>query len=282
MMDESTEGVQPDEGQGAQASDSPYADYLNRLPEEVRGDVEPVFRDWDANVTKRFQEASEYRKQWEPYESTGVHQQTPEEIQWALQVAEAAKSNPQALREYLDQTFGPVQAQQIEQAAQQDNLTFDQFDPNAQLEQLLSSKLGPIEQQLQQFSQWQTQQQQEAEHNRIQSAIDTEIGKLKEEHADRLPEPVKEQFEDIIERFGMKYATPGADPASVVSKAWADFEALQNQLERATLQAKADAPSAAESGGVADGSPDKIHNMKEAGVKALEILQAQHRGQSVP
>src|ERR1035437_4782758 len=76
-MAEDDEVVQPPEGQGDQSNSSPYAEYLDRLPEEVRGDVEPVFRDWDAQTTRKFQDAAKYRKQWEPLEQTGVSQRDP-------------------------------------------------------------------------------------------------------------------------------------------------------------------------------------------------------------
>jgi hypothetical protein len=47
-------------------------EYLDRLPEEMRGDVEPIFKEWDANVTKRFQEAAEFRKTMEPLSDLGL------------------------------------------------------------------------------------------------------------------------------------------------------------------------------------------------------------------
>lgn len=80
------DGVQP-EGQGA-ASGSPYGEYLSRIPEEQRGVVEPVFKDWDANVTRRFQEASEFRRQWEPYGDLGLTEYDPGYLQQLLQLGQ--------------------------------------------------------------------------------------------------------------------------------------------------------------------------------------------------
>jgi uncharacterized protein YciW len=42
-------------------SQAPYANYLAELPETVRSLVEPTFKKWDGDVTRRFQELhSEY------------------------------------------------------------------------------------------------------------------------------------------------------------------------------------------------------------------------------
>ena len=52
MSDET--GTAP-EGQGQ----SPYHDYLERIPEDARGVAEEAFRAWDANTTRQFQEAAQ-------------------------------------------------------------------------------------------------------------------------------------------------------------------------------------------------------------------------------
>jgi hypothetical protein len=43
---------------------SPWAEYLEPLPESVRPLVEPAFKEWDAQVTKRFQSL---HSEYEPY-----------------------------------------------------------------------------------------------------------------------------------------------------------------------------------------------------------------------
>lgn len=268
-MDEPmVDGGQPDQGQAdAPSGGQPYADYLNRLPEEVRGDVEPVFQDWNKNVNSRFEQHASFRKQWEPYEKAGLNTYTADQLAWAVQTLQ----NPQQAREWLDQQYGPVQAPE---PAQESLDPYGYQDPNQQLEQLLSSKLGPLEQQLQQFNDWRQQLEQQQMEQQIASALEAEVNKLREEHAAGLPKEVQENFGDIIERFGMRYAESGADPATVVQKAWADFQALQNQLTTAALQNKVDQPQAPVDGGVADLTPEKVNSLREANKIALQQMRA--------
>lgn len=272
VTDPSADGVQPEPGQGdgGTSGGQPYADYLNRLPEEVRGDVEPVFKDWNSNVNSRFEEHATYRKQWEPYEQLGLNQRDPEQVSWALQVAEAAQQNPQALREWLDQTYGPAQAQPEQQP--QDPATFDPYDPNAQFESLLSQRLGPLQQQLEQFSQWQQNLEQQQHVQHIDQQLNTAIEKLSAEHGSSLPAGV--EMSDVIERFGNRYATPGADPGQVVASAWRDYQAWSNSISTAALQSKVDQPGPAVAGGTADLTPEQPRNLREANALAMQQFRA--------
>lgn len=281
FADPEAEPVQPDEGQGdgEAAGGSPWESYLERFPEEVRDTAAEAFREMEGNATKRFQEHSEYRKTWEPYEQLGVSQVSPEDVQWALQFRQAAVENPQAIQQWFDayaQEHGltPQQAAaEIQQ--QQDDLGYD--PSQQQLDQMLKQHLSPLQQQVEQMSQWRTQIEEQAHQDQITRALDTEVAALKAKHADSLPDELKERFDDVIERFAMKYAQPGADPKRVIALAWQDFESLSNQIEKAALQGKVDAPAPAESGGVPDVSPDKIHSFKQAESVAAEFLRNSNR-----
>lgn len=246
----SADGVQPEQGQGdgGATGDQPYGDLLSRVPEEVRGSVEPLFAEWNSRVNSRFEDAASYRKQWEPYESIGLSDMQPDQVQWALQVANAAQNDPQALRTWLDDNH-PQPAPQQQPEPQQD-VTFDQYDPNAQFKQMLD----PVLQRLEAMDQrWQQQQQQEYERT-IDNTLNSEIAKLSQEHGASLPQGV--EMSDVIERFGNRYATPGADPAQVVQKAWQDYTTWSNALSTAALQQKVDQPQTPVTGGEADMTPE--------------------------
>lgn len=265
------DAVQPEAGQGdaGAAGSPPYADYLTRVPEEVRGDIEPIFKEWDSNVSRKFSEHATYRKQWEPYEQAGINQYTADQLQWAIQTL----SNPDQARQWLDQTYGPVQQQETPQEPN----PYEYHDPQQQaLEQLLTQKLGPLEQQLQQFNDWRTQLEQQQHEQHVNSVIMAEIEKLHQQHLTNLPEPLreKEAFADLIDRLGSKYATAGADPVQVVQRTWADFQALQNQFGTAAIQGKLEQPAPAVEGGTADLSPEKITSLREASRIALQQMRA--------
>jgi hypothetical protein len=232
----------------------PYAEFLNRVPEEVRGQVEPVFADWNRSVNGRFEEAANYRKQWEPYEQAGLNQYDPQALAQHLQMLQDAE----ATRQWYEANY-PQQTQQQPQEQQPEFQAFDQYDPSAQFKQLLT----PLEQRLEQLTQQWEQQQQRQHEQAIESALEAEVARLEAEHGKSLPEGVK--MADVIERYGNRYAVPGADPVQVAQKAWSDYQTWANALAAAALQQKVDnQPAPAVSGGEADLAPAAPKGLKEA------------------
>lgn len=273
-MDDLTEPVQPDEGQGgAGTADAPYAEWLNRIPEEVRGDVEPVFKEWDANVTRRFQEASEYRKNWEPFEKVGVNKHDPAAVEWALQFYNAAQSNPQDIKEWYERyaTENGLQAKS-EVAAPEPAL--DEFaglydTPN--IEQILKQQLSPLQEQLQQLASWRENQERQAREQEALRMIEGQIADFRKKDPDAFAGP----GEQAIEKFIANYIE--TDPQHAVERAFNDWQTIRNQLEKETLQAKVNQPPPAESGGVPDGAPEQIRTLADANRVALERIR-QSRG----
>lgn len=254
--------VQPeDAGQGDGGHDAPYAEYLNRIPEEVREEVEPVFKDWDANVTRRFQEHSEYRREWEPYEQTGINRLSPEETQWLVQFRQALE-DPQQIKQwyegYAEQAgIVPEQAAQ-EPTGQQASTTFDEFgagyDPQ-QLQSLLDQRFSPLAQQLQQLTERFEHQDYQTRVAEAERYVQGQIEELKAKHPD-------EFNEEAIEKLVTNYID--SDPVHAVERAFADWQKIRAQIERDTLQGKADSRSSGESGGTADAMPEMPKTLKEA------------------
>lgn len=280
ITEPTADGVQPDQGQGdgGQTGDLPYADYLSRLSDEVRGEAQPVFHDWNAHVNKQFEQHAEYRKGWEPYEQLGVNSKDPELVKWALEFAEAASSNPEAIRDWYGsyaQERGLTPAEAAAQAAEQPAEDYSFLDPSLNLDKVLGEKLGPLQQQLEQFAQWRADIEQQAQLEKIDQIIEQEIAALREQHGKDLPEGF--DFKDTVNRFASPYATAGADPKQVVAKAWADFQAVANQLQTAALQAKVDQPAPAETAGVPDVSPPPLGKGQDALRAAQRIALEQLR-----
>lgn len=276
FTDPNAEPVQPDPGQGGESTGggSPWADLLDRVPEDARGDFESRFRDWDSNYTRTSQEYSEHKKAWEPYEQAGVTQYPADQIPAAFNLL----NDPEQLKTWYEQTYGPLTPEQQQQQAPEADPYGFQDPAQQQLEQLLEQKLGPVSQQLEQLGQWRQQFEQQQHVAQIQSQLDAEINALKEQHGANLPEPVRENFEDIIERFGGKYAEAGDSPKQVVAKAWADWQNYANAIEKAVLQSKVDAPKPAEGGGVADVTPQTRSRMdKQMQADAVEFLKQSNR-----
>jgi hypothetical protein len=269
------EDVQPDEGQGGGGEqDAPYAEYLNRIPEEVRGDVEPVFKEWDANVTRRFQEHSQQREQWAPYEELGVNRLSPDEVQWALDFRQAAVENPQAVKEWFDQYAQAHNLTEPEPTYEQP--AFDSYeDPQQQLERLLKQQLEPVQQQLAQIGQWREEQefaQRKAEADRF---VMSQMDELKAKHPDEFKTTGEYGAEKMIDRLIGRYIE--SDPRNAVPRAFADYQAWRAEIEKQTLQSKVDAPAPAEAGGTADVAPEKFSRIKDVEEQAREFLRNSNR-----
>jgi hypothetical protein len=267
------ETVQPDEGQGEPVtSDAPYAEYLNRIPEELRAQVEPIFKEWDGNTTRKFQEASEYRKQWEPYEQVGVGRTTPEAVDWALQFYRALE-NPQAIQQWYDayaQENGLTQqqaAEQQQQAPPADQTFADYQDPSITqaLERSLQQHMSPIQQQLEKLSNWQQQQELQGREQAAMRVIEGQLSELQTKHGD-------EFNREWVDKFVANYIE--SDPHNAVHRAWDDYQNMVNQISKSALQSKVDAPAPAESGGVPNVAPEEIKTMAQAAEQARNIMRA--------
>lgn len=271
FTDPNAEPVQPEgQGQGGEGGDAPlYAEYLDRIPEEARGVAEEAFKAWDANLTPRFQEASEYRKAWEPYEQLGVNQLPPDEVQWALQFHQAAATNPQAVQQwyqaYAEQHGLEAAQQAVDQLQQQDDglLGYDQ----QALQQTLQQQLAPLQQQLEQMAQWRDQQEQQARQHEAQAYVESQLEALKD----------KPGFDrDGVEMFIANHMN---NPTQAVTLAFQDYQRFRGNIERQFAQSKVDAPAAPESGGGADVSVPDRHSLEEGHSRARAMLAEMNRRQ---
>src|SRR6266702_3198402 len=85
-----SQGQETQQQQQAQQNQqpAPYAPYLEQIPESVRGVVEPVFKNWDAGVTQRFQQLHSQYDWAEPWQEI-AQQYDPETVSQAVQVLSA-------------------------------------------------------------------------------------------------------------------------------------------------------------------------------------------------
>lgn len=256
------DGVQPDEGQGAAGGDTPYAEYLDRIPEDARAEAEAAFKQWDADTTKKFQDHASYRKDWEPFEALGVNQRDPAEVEWAMQFVDALQ-NPQTIKEWYDQ-YAQERGLTTNDGSGEDE---QYVDPSTQsfLERQLQAQLGPVASQLAELAQWREAQEQSRREAEAMSQIRSEIDSLKTRHPD-------EFNESMVEKLLPQYIE--SDPQHAVQRAFEDWQAIRNQIEKDALSGKADQPAGAVSGGSADGSPEPIRTLQQAAEAAMQQLRA--------
>lgn len=254
----SEEIVQPetDGGQGEGQGNAPYAEYLDRLPEEIRGEVEPVFKEWDSNTTKKFQEAADFRKQWEPFQDLGLSDVPREEVSNLLALRELAAENPEGFDSWLRET-----AQErglFDQTQEQDPSAIDESDP-------FQDQLNPIMSELEQLKDWKESQEYETRVSEAMKVVESQVEEASQKHPD-VPK-------DLAEQFLASYAE--TDPQNAVTLAYEAASKWMAQIQQNMVSDKLGQPEGAVSGSQADSTPQEIRTFAEASQQALARLKNQ-------
>lgn len=129
-------GTGIDDNGGQVPQDSLASGFLENIPEEDRNVVERYVKDWDGNVTRKFQEIHDSYK---PYKEFGE----VEEIKAWKQVADTLTSNPQYVFELLAEELGV------------DLKTLQSPPPGNQTQQPPTNQTAPVGNQSQQAPQFQ-------------------------------------------------------------------------------------------------------------------------------
>lgn len=157
------------ESQPDTSNTAPWSNYLTDLPDSVKPLVEPIFRQWDADTTKRFQSVHSEYESLKPYQEIVSAGWDYNDVQQAIQLAATLNDNPQAIYDALVENYGYGQEQG--QEAEQE---VEQVDPRfAQLEQMTN-----------QMAEIMVAQQAEQTAKREDAELDTLLSSLKTEHGD--------------------------------------------------------------------------------------------------
>jgi hypothetical protein len=241
----SEESVQPEvvtEGQGA----APYSEYLDRLPEEIRGDVEPIFQEWDSNVTKRFQEAAEFRESMKPYQDLGIDQVPTDELQNLIALRDIAENSPEQFDEWL-------------RATATERGLLDQTEPFEDYE--TDDRLSPLEQKIQAMEARFEQQEMEGRIAEAKKTIEAQMN----EQSEKFPDVPRE----LVEQFLATFAE--SDPHNAVSLAYDAANKWIAQIQQQMVESKLKQPEAAEQGS-ATAPPEAIKSFKDAEAQVLARL----------
>lgn len=256
ITDPEAQPAQPDEGQGGEASGgSPWESYLTRFPEEQREEASSAFREMEVNANKRFEELAAHRKQWEPFEQTGINELSPEEVSWLVQFR-GALDDPNVMQQWWDgyaQENGLTPAQQAAQEPQLDE--FGSFGDPQQLQQLIDQATGPLKQKLEQMQGQFEQQQQQHEQAQTLANLEGQVAQIEQ----KLGAPLSEKQKVVLARFASQYS----DVNNAILRGWDDMQAYTNDVQKGAFQSKVDAPEPAERGGVPDVSPEKLTGLDD-------------------
>lgn len=225
---------------------------LNSVPEDYRPHVEKIAKEIDANVTRKFQEAAQYKSQWEPYEQLGINEYEPEQLEQLLTFAEIA-NDPDSFKEWWTNVGNEYGF--MEQNDDVDDIDVDDDnDPAELVEALLEEKLGPLYQK-------ELEREEQARIAEAEEMIDREVAALKEQHGDF--------NEDIIYKLAL--AHEGND---AIQKAFQEYQELVSNTEKQTVTDKSNPPVVPEGPGAANTNQNVPTNFDEASAMAKERMKA--------
>lgn len=256
--------VQPAaEGQGAETTDSGLYD-LDSVAPEIRDQLVPHLKKIEGNATKKFQEAADYRKQWEPFEQIeGLKDTPPETIQQLLAFLQTAQ-DPEQFKEWW-KAAGEERGL-FEQDSDLDLEEVDDLSPE-KIQELIAQEIGPVKQQLEEQAQERAQKEAEAELGQAMDAI-------KGQNADAFKENA-EKVENAIWQLAFAYSEDSSlSSAEKVQKGFEDYKNLIGQGEAGLFKQKEAQPRTPEGPGGTSTAPEKVISFDDPRLKqqALERL----------
>lgn len=258
--------VQPTEGQGAEATDSGLYD-LDSVAPEIREQLVPHLKAIEGNVTKKFQEAADYRKEWAPYEESGIKDVPPETLQELLEFAKMANDPSQG--DQFNQWLTQVATERgLSLSGGQEDLDLEENLEDVSPEKIqemiaeqVAEKLNPIQEQFQ-------QQQQEQQLQEANQEITQQLEQIRTDNPD-LPE----NAEDAIVRLAYSYADEDKDP---IQKGFEEYKQLIGQGEKGLFEKKAGQPQTPEGPGAASTSPEKLTSFGDPRLKARALARLEN------
>jgi hypothetical protein len=249
------------EGQ-AEGTSGLYNEVLNGVPENLHSQVEPILKQWDSNVSKKFEEAAEYRKQWEPYEEMGVTQHEPERLQALLELGDVL-DDPGLLQQWWKEVgdeLGYFDANE-EEGSEDELLTPEQ------VQQMVAEAVSPINEKL-------TSQEQEQLVAQASEDISTRLDQLAEKD-DSLGKEIgkSDEGEPITGRDAvLQLALAYEDQENPIDKGYADYQRLIGHGEGSLFEKKVKQPGGAEGPGSPAG-PKQFTSFDEANESAMRKLE---------
>lgn len=253
----------PGGDQGAETTDSGLYD-LDSVAPEIRDAVAPHLKAIEGNVTKKFQEAAESRKAWEPYEELGIKDLDPESLKGLLEFAQMA-NDPEQFGQWWQAAGNEMGL--FEKFAQGEDLDLDMEDDLSSeriaelVEKQVAEKLGPVEQ---------TIQQQEAERETAQAneEVAKAMDSFKSENSALFEGDKEGEVERMVARLAYSYSDDESlSPAEMIQKGGEDYKKLIGQGEGSLFDRKANQPAPPEGAGAADTSPEKITSFNDPRLK---------------
>jgi hypothetical protein len=246
----------PDGDQGADATDSGLYD-LDSVAPEIREQFIPHLKAIEGNVTKKFQEAADFKKEWAPYEELGLKDMKPEELQGLLEFAKMA-NDPEQFGQWW-QNAGKEMGLFEQFGGQENDLDLEPLDDLSQegIEKLIAEKVAEATTPIQEKFQAQEQERLEAQAS---EEITSQLEQIRKDNPN-LPEDA----EDAIVRLAYSFSDEDPNP---IQKGFEVYEQLIGQGEKGLFAQKSEQPQTPEGPGAASTSPEKLTSFSDPNLKA--------------
>lgn len=234
-----------------------HEDFINSAPEELRDAAAELAPVWDTYVQSKFQEAADYRKQWEPYKEVPLDQVGPEGVQDYIALQEIW-NDPQQRYAWLSQQEATLRNEHPEFYDDEGNLIEPQGYNN---DPVLLQRLEALE------GRFQSVDQQEAQKAAVEF-VNGQLNEIKQDYPSLTPED-----EDAICALANKYVKPGeAPPDDFIKQGFKDFQQIVGRTERDLFTKKESQPSPAQHGGRPSTSPTPITDFAAANEAARRAI----------
>lgn len=267
--DELLGGASPDAPAAAPAAVDPsgqgeptqamYAQYLATVPEALRSQVEPAFKQWDADVTRKFQTHAEQAKTWEPYAELGIQDIAPEDMGHLKTFYEIA-ADPDAFKEWVKSAYESLHGEGSNEEVPGQPVTAD--EP----EYLTADKAKEL------FQQQQAEAHQQAEQQRVTDEITAEM----RETFDALKAKDPDLDEDLIAYLANRDHADSPTVKESIEAAHAGWTKRLGAIESDALDKKLTQPGAAITAGAPHSAPTPAKSIGDAGERLKERLRAAH------
>jgi hypothetical protein len=210
---EGAEGEGDEGGDGGQGSEDSFSDdslggsFLQRVPEDHRSLLEPYVKQWDAGVTRRFQDI---HSRYEPYKQFIEQNIAPDQILDGIQLFNLIENNPQYVYEQLAKALGSEQGSGEQPPQGNSDESLQGLPPE------LAAQIQRQQTALEGLTKFIMQQQEQAKIEAENQALDNYLAQMHEEYG------------DFNEDFVVAQIARGVDPDKAV-KSWMD--AVQAAVE---------------------------------------------------
>ena len=243
----------------AQQSDNSYVNsFLQNVPEDQRAALEPFVRQWDAGVTRRFQDLHSQYAPFKPILDQGA---TPEQLDLAWTVFQLLDNDPKALQTILSDVLEEVGQAEGQGSTPLPTATGE--DPWESLPPALKQQFEEQQSLLENMAQWILSQNQST----VEQAEDQQL----EEYLTNL----KTEMGDFDEEYVVSLIAAGLAPDDAVRKYQSLTQNILSKREAAGDGPSAQVPPILSSGGVvSSGKPVEQASANETRSLVADILRA--------